>query len=181
MRHLRHYAAWVKYNWIILLDIAKTLMLGVLLIIAISLLSHMANQNQQIKSLSQQNQVLARQIKGLSEQNNDLSKQNKALSEQNQRYQRCNFLAFAHFTQTHRPVQDSEIDSCILLATLPVSANSGSTSSATSRNSSHGTSSSASTNPTPNPMPPQPDSSHDPVQKATKSLNSVLKRINPLK
>ncbi len=59
---------WLKYNWLVVLDIGKTIMLGVLLIMGITLLSHTANQTQQIKKLSGQNNSLAAQNKDLSVQ-----------------------------------------------------------------------------------------------------------------
>jgi cell division protein FtsB len=62
---------------VIVLDIAKTIMIGILLVASINLLSRMANQTQQTRTLTQQNQNLTRQIKSLSEQNKALSEQVK--------------------------------------------------------------------------------------------------------
>lgn len=70
-----HLPIWLRRNWLSVLDIIKTIMLGVLLIIGINGLGRAV-------VLSQQNQNLTQQVKSLADQNKQLSLQNKQLLQQ---------------------------------------------------------------------------------------------------
>jgi hypothetical protein len=59
---MNHYIFWLKHNWLIMLDIVKTIMLGVLLLLAIFLLGQLGDQAHKIKSLTQQNNGLSKQL-----------------------------------------------------------------------------------------------------------------------
>lgn len=117
---------WIKRNPFTFLDILKFIGIMALLVMAINYnikLGEQANivrsNSSTIKSISQNNQRLL-------QDNNRLQEQNKALSQQNQRYLKCNFLAFAHFTQTFRPIQDNEINNCdAVIKPLPQENDSG--------------------------------------------------------
>lgn len=108
------------------LDIVKFLML---LILALAFVNFNAKLSQQVaatKVIASNGQAELEQIKRLGQQNYNLSQQNKQLYQQNQDYQKCNFLAFAKFTRTGVPIQDSEINTCDLSA-QNLSASGGST------------------------------------------------------
>lgn len=132
------------------------------------------NTNTSLKGLAIQNNELLQHTNNLEKENNDLSKQNKDLSEQNQRYQHCNFLAFAHFTQNRQPVQDDEIDSCIIdSAKASASSSSATTSSSGQAHGGTGQSvpASASSNTTTPNTPSQPDNSHTQSSQPVKILD----------